>query len=107
MFPISAAGSDGRCNTLHCIDSTKRSSANDLFGRVQSKPSQDSVPIDLTGPRVFSFCFQCRIGLYLVLHRPIETTQGIGKVGTKTYLSGGTALIGTCRHLTHVPERRF
>jgi hypothetical protein len=82
--PVSAAGSNGRCNTLHCIDSTMLSSANYLFGRVQTKPSQVSVPVDPTTPRVFSFCFQCRIGLYLVLHRPIETTRVTGKVEAST-----------------------
>jgi hypothetical protein len=33
-----------------------------------------------------SFCFQLREGLYLVLHRPIETTGVTGEVGTKSNL---------------------
>jgi hypothetical protein len=73
-LPITPAGSDGRCNTPHCIDSTMFPSGNYLFGSVQSKPSQGGVPADLTTPRAFSFCFQFREGLCLVLRRPIETT---------------------------------
>ena len=73
-WTVSAAGSGGQCNTLHYIDSTMLSSASYLFCRVQSKPSQGNVPVDLTITRGFSLCFQCRGGLCFVLRRPIETT---------------------------------
>ena len=52
---INAAGSNGQCNTLHCSDSTTLPSSNHLFGRVQSKPSQGCVPVDLTTPEALTF----------------------------------------------------
>src|SRR5271154_5573335 len=47
---------------------------NHLFGCTRSKPSQGSVPTDLTLASDFSLCFHCKGGSSLVLRRPIETT---------------------------------
>ena len=72
--PINAASSNGRCNTIQCVDSTMLPRENHLFDGTRSKPTQDSVPADLTLASDFGFCFHCKAGSSLVLHRPIETT---------------------------------
>src|SRR5208337_3679030 len=50
----------------------------DLFGCTRSKPSQCSVPADLTLARGVSLCFHCKLGPCSVLRRPIATTRLIG-----------------------------
>ena len=45
---INAASSTGRCHTIKCVDSTMLPRRSDLFGCTRSKPSQGSVPGDLT-----------------------------------------------------------
>jgi hypothetical protein len=50
---------------------------NHLFGGTGPKPSQDSVPADLTLAGDFGFCFHCEVGSSLVLRRPIEITSFI------------------------------
>src|SRR5580658_2489818 len=72
--PVSAASSTGRCNTIHCIDSTMLARENHLFGCTWSKPSQSSVPAGLALVSDFGSCFQCQAGSSLVLRRPIEIT---------------------------------
>jgi hypothetical protein len=39
-FPIMAAGSNGRCNTIYCTDSMMLPRRNPSFGWARSKPSQ-------------------------------------------------------------------
>jgi hypothetical protein len=51
-----------------------------LFGCTLPKPSQGSVPADLTLASDLSFCFQCQAGSSLVMHCPIEITTLIGQV---------------------------
>jgi len=53
---------------------------NHLFGAIQAKPSQSSVPAGLTLASVLGFCFQCQVGSSLVLRRPIETTALTGQI---------------------------
>src|SRR5580693_2092360 len=76
-FPIGAASSSGRCNTIQCVDWPMLPWGNYLFGRTLSKTSQGSVPDVLALPSDFSFCFQCKVGASLVLRQPIETTAFI------------------------------
>ncbi len=73
-FPVTAASSTGRCNTIQCIDPTMLARENQLFGCGRLKPSQGSVPASLTLTSDFGFCFQCQEGSSLVLRRPIEIT---------------------------------
>ena len=47
---------------------------NHLFGCTGPEPSQGSVPGWFGPNKRFGFCFQCKGGSTLVLHRPIETT---------------------------------
>ena len=77
QFPVSAAGSNGRCNTIQCIDSKMLPRENHLFGCTWSKPKQGSVPTGLTLASDFSLCFQWQVGSSLVLRRPIEITAFI------------------------------
>jgi hypothetical protein len=76
-FPITAAGSNGRRNTIQYIDSTTVAQENYLFGCTRSKPSQTGIPARLTLTSGFGFCFQCQAGFSLVLRRPIEITAFI------------------------------
>jgi len=41
--PVTPARSDGRCNTIQCVDSRKFPRKNHLFSRTRSRPSQGSV----------------------------------------------------------------
>jgi hypothetical protein len=75
QFPVTRAGSTGRCNTFQRVDSAMLRRGNHLFGRTRSNPSQSSVSSGLTLASDFSFCFQCQAGSSLVLHRPIEITR--------------------------------
>ena len=77
---IACAGSDGRRNTIQCIDSTMLARANHVLGCTRSKPSQGSVPDGLALASDFSFCFHCEVDWSLVLRRPIEITAVIGHV---------------------------
>ena len=56
-FPITAASSDGRCNTLQCTDSAVLLGKRYLFGRPRSKPSQGCVLADLTLASDLAFVF--------------------------------------------------
>jgi hypothetical protein len=78
QFLVNAASSDGRRNTIQCIDSTKLARENRLFSCTWSKPIQSSVPAGLTLASDFGFCFQCQAGSSSVLRRPIEITASIG-----------------------------
>jgi hypothetical protein len=71
---VSRAGSNGRRNTIQCVDSAMLPWEDHLFGFTWTKPSQGSVPAALTLASEFGFCFQCQAGSSLVLRRPIETT---------------------------------
>jgi|HubBroStandDraft_1064217.scaffolds.fasta_scaffold133563_2 hypothetical protein len=64
---------------------------NHLFGCTRSKPSQSSVPADLTPTSDFGFCFQCQAGPSLVLHRPIEITAQTGQVESSQKQASGNA----------------
>jgi len=75
QFPVTRAGSTGRCNTFQRVDSAMLRRGNRPFGRTRSNPSQSSVSSGLTLASDFSFCFQCQAGSSLVLHRPIEITR--------------------------------
>ncbi len=54
----------------------------------RSKPSQGSVPADLTLASDFSFCLQHRVASSLVLRRPIETT-----IANREFIVGCICLI--------------
>jgi len=75
---INAASSDGRRNTVQCVDSRMLPRRTYLFGRTRSKPSQGSVPTDLTLASDFSLCFHCKLDSNGVLRPPIETTRVAG-----------------------------
>ena len=65
----------GRCNTIQCVDSAMLPWEDHLIGFTWTRPSQASVLSELTFASDFGFCFQCKVGWSLVLHRPIETTR--------------------------------
>jgi hypothetical protein len=57
QYLICTAGSNGRCNTIQCVDSTMLPKRTHLFGCTRSKPSQGSVPADLTLASDLAFVF--------------------------------------------------
>ena len=78
QFPITAAGSTGRCNSAECIDPGVLAQWQHLFRATRSKPSQGAVPGAPSLACDFSFCCQYQLGSSFVLRRPIEITALIG-----------------------------
>jgi len=82
---INAAGSNGRCNTIQCIDSTMLPAGEQsvwLYS-VKTQPGQHFGWSGLVSD--FGFCFQCVVGSSLVLRRPIETTALIVHVDSSDF----------------------
>src|SRR4030095_1947767 len=92
-FLVTGAGSDGRRNTIQCVESTMLPGRSDLFGCARSKPSQGSVPADLTLASDLAFVFnasrvrlECCIDL---LRPPSFCGNSENKFKTWLVLQGG------------------
>ena len=62
---VTGAGSNGRCNTGHCVDSRVLPLKNQSVWSCSIKTQQSSVPADLTPARDFSLCFSLVSGFDL------------------------------------------
>jgi len=62
QFPVTAAGSEGRGNTIQRIESKMLAGENYLFGRARLKPNPGSVPAGLTLTSDLRIGFQCQAG---------------------------------------------